>query len=130
MKRILLMTATLAHLAVPSFAQEAERKDEVNDGPSLMEQGMQMLLEGFLSEMEPALKDLEGMASEMEPSLRGLIQDMGPAFIDLLGKIEDFSAYHPPEILPNGDIIIRRKTPEEQETEEPQKDNAEEEIDI
>ena len=110
MKRIFLISATLTHLALPVSAQEVE----ADEGPSLMEQGMQMLLEGFLNEMEPALKDLEGMAEEMEPTLRGFVQDMGPAFIDLLGKIEDFSAYHPPEVLPNGDIIIRRKTPAEQ----------------
>ena len=121
MTRILLMTATVASLAVPTFAQEAE----VEDGLSLTEQGMQMLLEGFLNEIEPALNDLEGMADEFGPAIKGFMQDMGPAFIDLLGKIEDFSAYHPPEILPNGDIIIRRKFPAEQLDEK-----SDEEIDI
>ncbi|SLN51599.1 hypothetical protein ROA7450_02588 [Roseovarius albus] len=109
MKRILPTTAIIAALAVPTFAQEAEGDED----PSLMEQGMQMLLEEFLSEMGPALKDLEGMADEIGPSLRSFTEEMGPALVDLLGKIEDFSAYHAPEILPNGDIIIRRKTPAE-----------------
>ena len=49
---------------------------------------------------------------------------MGPAMVELLGKIDDLSAYHPPEMLPNGDIIIRRKMPEEIE------DAPEDEIDI
>ena len=44
---------------------------------------------------------------------------------DLLGEIEDWSDYHPPEILPNGDIIIRRKTPEEIEKMREQVQNIE-----
>jgi len=36
---------------------------------------------------------------------------MGPAFGELMGKIDDLSVYHPPEMLPNGDIILRRKAP-------------------
>ena len=31
--------------------------------------------------------------------------------IDLMDKLEDLDAYHLPEVLPNGDIIIRRKVP-------------------
>lgn len=121
MTRILLTSATIAALAFPTFAQETEE----DDGPSLMEQGFQMLMEEFLSEMEPALKDLEGMADELGPSLRSFAEEMGPALVDLLGKIEDFSAYHAPEILPNGDIIIRRKTPAEKA-----EDKSEEDIEI
>lgn len=42
-------------------------------------------------------------------------------FLDLLGPmierfgvmLDDLPAYHAPEILPNGDILIRRKRPEE-----------------
>ena len=30
-----------------------------------------------------------------------------------MAKIDDIRNYHPPEVLPNGDIIIRRKTPAE-----------------
>ena len=32
-----------------------------------------------------------------------------------MAKVGDLSAYHAPEVLPNGDIIIRRKTPQETE---------------
>jgi hypothetical protein len=38
---------------------------------------------------------------------------MGPALRDLMDQVGDLSAYHAPEVLPNGDIIIRRKTPQE-----------------
>ena len=31
--------------------------------------------------------------------------------------IEELNAYHPPEVLPNGDIIIRRKTELERQME-------------
>jgi len=36
---------------------------------------------------------------------------LGPALRDLEEKIDDLNAYLPPEVLPNGDIIIRRKVP-------------------
>lgn len=107
MKRL----AFLAYLALslPAAAQDAE------DQPSLMERGAQMFLEGLMAEMEPRLDDLQGFAQEFGPAMRGFFAEMGPAFRDLLAEVEDWSAYHPPEILPNGDIIIRRKaeTPED-----------------
>jgi len=34
---------------------------------------------------------------------------MGPAFIALTEKMGDMSHYELPEMLPNGDIILRRK---------------------
>ncbi len=43
--------------------------------------------------------------------LKGLIEELGPAWDEMQHLLENLSAYHPPEILPNGDIIIRRKTP-------------------
>lgn len=78
-----------------------------------MEKGAQLFFEGIKREMEPALDDLMAFAEDMEPALREFVSEMGPAFVELLGQIEDLSAYHPPEILPNGDIIIRKKTPDE-----------------
>ena len=53
---------------------------------------------------------------------------MGPALIELMAKIDDITAYYPPEILPNGDIIMRRKTPLERQDEN--KKDGEEEIDL
>lgn len=74
-----------------------------------------MFMEGIMREMEPAMRDIEGMAKEMQPALRSFVEEMGPAFADLMGQIDDLSNYHAPEIMPNGDIIIRRKTPLEEE---------------
>jgi len=109
MKRIATYGAVLALTALPLHAQETE--DE--GGFSLMERGAQMFLEGIMREMEPTLDDLQGMAEDIQPALRGFMQEMGPAFAELMGQIGDLSTYHPPEILPNGDIILRKKTPQE-----------------
>lgn len=82
---------------------------EEDRGLTLMERGAQMFMEGILKEMEPAMDDLSGMAEQIGPGLRGFVQDMGPKLRDILGQVEDWSVYEAPEILPNGDIIIRRK---------------------
>lgn len=90
MKRAAATLAVAALLASP-LATGPVAASDAEDGPlreglSLMEEGARLLFRGLLDELEPALRDLEGL-------------------------IDDLSAYHPPEILPNGDIIIRRKVP-------------------
>lgn len=77
----------------PVAAQESEP-------PSLMERGADMFLDGLLNEMEPALKGMQDF-----------VEEMGPALKDLMTKVEDWSVYEAPEMLPNGDIVIRRKEP-------------------
>ena len=76
-----------------------------------MERGAKLLLQGIMEEMEPAIEDLRKFSEDVEPGLRKFVEDMGPALGELIGKIDDFTVYHPPEMMPNGDIIIRRKTP-------------------
>lgn len=83
-----------------------------------MEEGARLFFEGIKREFEPALKDLQGLAETMQPRMRSFLEEMGPSLGELLEKIEDFSVYHPPEILPNGDIILRKKTPKEIENPE------------
>ncbi len=61
---------------------------EEDRGRDLMAEALRLFMQGFMAEMEPALEDLQGF-------------------------VDNLNAYHPPEILPNGDILIRRKTPEE-----------------
>lgn len=72
----------------------------MDEGVNLLEEGTKLLLRGLMEEMGPALKDLRGLADEM-----------GPAMGELRDMIGDFTKYHAPEMLPNGDIIIRRKSP-------------------
>ncbi|MFK7837937.1 MAG: hypothetical protein AB8B60_17140 [Sulfitobacter sp.] len=95
---------------------------EQEQGLSLMERGAQMFLEGILKEMEPAIEEFEGLTEDMGPALRDFASQMGPKLTELMDQIEDWSAYQAPEVLPNGDIIIRRKpghpmTPPDQPTE-------------
>ena len=97
-----LMTVT------PGAAQEVDGEG----GLSLMERGAQMLLEGLMREMEPAMDGLQDLAEDFGPALRDFTAQMGPALRGLLEEVDDWSAYHPPEMLDNGDIIIRRKTPD------------------
>lgn len=47
---------------------------------------------------EDLLEKLEELTKPLMPLLR-----------DLEDTIRDIPSYHPPEVLPNGDIIIRRK---------------------
>lgn len=91
MRHILIALLALHFTAYSAVSQE-------DKAPSLMERGAQQFLEGLLLEMEPAFD-----------SMRGFIEEMGPALTELMGQIEDWSVYETPEILDNGDIIIRRK---------------------
>jgi len=52
---------------------------------------------------------LEDLTNDSQGFLENLMTEMGPALTELQDTIEDWSNYHPPEVLPNGDIIIRRK---------------------
>jgi len=105
--RYLILALGLA-LSGPALAQETEE-----EGRSLMEEGARLFWEGIRREMGPALEEFQDRAQEMEPALRQFVEEMGPALRDLMDQVGDLSAYHSPEVLPNGDIIIRRKTPQE-----------------
>ena len=96
-----------ALLATPLVAEED------SEGRSMMEDGIMLFLEGLQKQMEPTMDELQNWADDVGPALRSFMNEMGPALSDLMEQVEDWSAYHPPEVLPNGDIIIRRKTPEE-----------------
>lgn len=62
------------------------RADDAPAGGDLIDRGAQMLLQGLIDQMTPALRDLGR-------------------------QLGDLSDYRLPEVLPNGDIIIRRKVP-------------------
>ncbi|WP_299553965.1 hypothetical protein [uncultured Tateyamaria sp.] len=112
MKQIAVALCLIA-LAAPVAAQQTDEDRSL----SLMERGAQMLMEGLMREMEPAMDGLQDMAEEFGPALRDFTAQMGPALRDLLEEVEDWSVYHPPEMLENGDIIIRRKAPQGPEIE-------------
>ena len=106
MKQILLPASLVLALSSPLAAQEAA---ETDSGPSLMERGTELFLRGLQQEMAPALEDLQGLMQEIGPSLAEFLSEMGPALAGIAAEVEDWSVYEMPEILPNGDIIIRRK---------------------
>lgn len=108
MKRIVLIFA----LAMPLTASAQDAAPE-NEGPSLMERGARMFFRGLMEDVDPALESLRDLAEDAGPAMQNFLREMGPALKDLVERVDDFANYHPPEMLPNGDIILRRKTPEE-----------------
>ena len=72
----------LAFVAAPAFAQDTPEPE----GRDLMSEALRLFMRGLLQEMEPAMDDFSAL-------------------------LDNLDAYHAPEVLPNGDIIIRRKTP-------------------
>lgn len=105
MKQNAKIAVVVGLLASPVAADEK--------GFSLMEEGAKLFFKGIIQEMEPAMDDLQSFADQLEPSVKQFVEQMGPALGELMGKIDDINAYHPPEILPNGDIILRKKKSEE-----------------
>lgn len=98
------LTFALALVALPVHAGDD------SNGTGLMERGVELFLEGLRDEMSPALENLRDLAEEFGPSFHSFLTEMGPAFTDMLDEVKDWTRYHPPEMLPNGDIILRKKT--------------------
>ena len=103
MLKLIPVTFAAALAVTPAIAAD----DDLSDGIDLLSEGTQLLLRGLMGEIEPAFRDLESV----EKMLRDLMAEMSPDLQDLQDALRDLSIYHPPEILPNGDIIIRRRIP-------------------
>jgi hypothetical protein len=90
----------LALAPAPLLAQEAAPTvpEAEAEGPSLMERGLSLFFEGFQQELEPALDGMAGALTEMKPALD-----------ELMAMVDDITNYSMPEMLENGDIIMRRK---------------------
>ena len=89
MRPLVLMPALglALSLCLPAPASAQDRGGEpAEEGFGLMERGLGMLMEGLGDEMAPMLRQLRELAGELD-------------------------RYEAPEMLPNGDIIIRRKAP-------------------
>ncbi len=63
---------------------------------------MERMLRGFMTEIEPQLRDLERGLDALEPQVQNFLDQM-----------RGMTQYHPPEVLPNGDILLRRRAPDE-----------------
>jgi hypothetical protein len=103
MKRLILALALAAPLA--AGAEEPPKPEQPGSGPSLMEEGAKLFLRGLMSEMEPAL---DGMAEALEEA-RPYLEDLGPQLTELVRLMGDIRNYEAPVMLPNGDILIRRR---------------------
>ena len=93
MTRIAILPVALCLSLTQAAAQDG--KSDRQEGMDLLSEGTRLLLEGLMQEFEPALRELEGV-------------------------IDDLNAYYPPEVLPNGDIIIRRKVPLDPQADDPE----------
>ncbi|WP_284325080.1 AAA+ family ATPase [Cypionkella aquatica] len=92
---------TLLLLAAPAMAQTAPPSD-ADKGLSLMQQGAELLFNHMMGQVEPSLQDMAQA-----------LKDAQPKIMEILAMVDDLTNYHAPEKLPNGDIILRRKTPAE-----------------
>ncbi|MGR3714205.1 MAG: hypothetical protein ACU0A6_13925 [Shimia sp.] len=108
-----VLTLCAALMAAPVIGQEAPLDGETEDGNSLIEEGARLFLKGLQQEMAPALEGFRDLAGEIGPQMQDFMMQMGPAMAEIVDKVEDWSSYHAPEMLENGDIILRKKTPEE-----------------
>ena len=99
-----VLTLALALSPVPALSQEAApaETDAAEDGPSLMERGLALFFEGFTQEMEPALNEMSKALEQLGPAV-------APALEKLMSLVDDMTHYEMPEMLENGDILIRRK---------------------
>ena len=88
----------LAPCATGVQAQETPPPEAEEDGMALVERGLRSILDGFMTEMKPALDDMGRALTELRPMAE-----------DLMKLIDDISNYEAPVVLDNGDILIRRK---------------------
>lgn len=102
----ILLSMALVFGLQASYAQaqdaglDGRTDQQMEEGADLVEKGMRLLFEGLLEELQPSLDDMLELGEEIGPKFRELQS--------LMGQIDD---YHAPEMLPNGDILIRRKSP-------------------
>ncbi|PJE29091.1 hypothetical protein SAMN06297129_1034 [Pseudooceanicola antarcticus] len=96
---------------LPALAQDdpAPEPESGSENSQLMREGLRLLFEGLSGGLDETLEDMGEAASEAAPKLRDFVARMGPALIEALGKVGDLANYEAPVVLPNGDILIKRK---------------------
>ncbi|SLN39584.1 hypothetical protein [Pseudooctadecabacter jejudonensis] len=108
MKHVILSACLVLSVNALPLSAQTQEEGGIEEGFSLMEEGAKLLFRGLMSEMEPAIDEFSDMAQELEPALELLATEMGPALMELVRTLDSVRYYEAPEILPNGDIIIRR----------------------
>lgn len=89
-------------LAFPASGQAEEELPQVEESTPLFDL-FERMLQGFVREIEPQMRELERGMQALEPDIERFI-----------GQLRGMTQYHPPELLPNGDIILRRRQPGEE----------------
>ena len=95
-------------LAAPLWAQDEDVPlPEVQEDAVPLADLFERLLRGFLAEVEPQMREMERGFSALEPEIQRFLEQM-----------RGMTQFHPPEVLPNGDILIRRRQPDAPEAED------------
>lgn len=110
MKEILPIFAAVV-MALPAYAQTYGQTQGQTEDQTLA-QSADSPLENLFEDFR---KQLEEFSDEVGPMMEGFTKEVSPLLEGLADQLKDLNAYHAPEILPNGDILIRRKSPKEQE---------------
>lgn len=82
-------------------------------GSAILAIGLVLPGSGQAQDIRGELEDFGKGAGKL---IERLLKELTPEFERLKDEIEALDRYDPPEILPNGDIIIRRKRAPEGET--------------
>lgn len=82
--------------------RQSPGEPEVPDIGETLDGSLDTIFDNLFRRAEP---HLQGLAQE----LHGTFSELAPAFRELGGLIDDIGNYEPPERLPNGDILIRRR---------------------
>ncbi|MGP9790293.1 AAA+ family ATPase [Roseinatronobacter sp. NSM] len=83
--------------ALPAVADNPDTPPDTAQ-PDSFSSLLDRMLRGFMDNIDPHLRQMDRDMQALEPDLRRL-----------LGQLRDMVDYHAPEILPNGDILIRRR---------------------
>lgn len=108
MNRIALIALLGSLTLTPALAEDAPAGPEAappaaeDEAPGLIEQGARLFLRGLIEEIGPQV-------DEMTAGIEEAARRLGPELERLLALVDDVQNYEPPERLPNGDIVIRRK---------------------
>lgn len=102
--------------ALPGLAQDAEvplpppaAGDDTGAGLDLMQEGARQLLRGLMREVEPQMDEMGKALDEMGQRMGEALDSAQPWVTGLMALVDDIGNYEAPELLPNGDIVIRRK---------------------
>jgi len=108
MNRIALIALLSSLSLTPAMAEDAPAVPgdppaaTGDEAPGLIEQGARMFLRGLIDEIGPQV-------DEMTSGIEAAARKLGPELERLMALVDDVKNYEPPERLPNGDIVIRRK---------------------